>query len=75
MAGACVARGRGQRVWRERRPLQRTVRILLEYILVLIEITIHVFYQCTSSQNKFELINFTVLHALKSVRISLPIRK
>ena len=29
--GACVARGRA---WQERRPLQRTVRILLECILV-----------------------------------------
>ena len=44
--GACMAGGvhcRGQRAWQERPPLQRTVRILLECILVLIEI-IHVFF-------------------------------
>ena len=32
--GACVAE-KGRHAWPERRPLQRTVRILLEYILVL----------------------------------------
>ena len=37
--GACMAGGvhcRGQRAWQERPPLQRTVRIILECILVLI---------------------------------------
>ena len=33
--GACMARG--GHVWQERRSLQRTVRILFEYILVFIE--------------------------------------
>ena len=38
MAGACVVGG--GRAWQERRPLQRTVRILLECIVV-VEISVH----------------------------------
>ena len=34
--GGCMWRGEGRHAWQERWPLQRTVRILLEYILVLI---------------------------------------
>ena len=36
--GACMA-GETGRAWQVRRPVQRTVHILLEYILVSIELT------------------------------------
>ena len=52
--GVCVAGGhawqkRGGRAWKERRLLQRTIRILLEYILVsfLSKISVHTSWEVT----------------------------
>ena len=43
--GVCVARGGGG-AWQERRPLQRTVGTLLEYILVSLYIDGTIFFPC-----------------------------
>ena len=43
VAGGVHGRGHGGHAWHERRPLQRTVRILLECILVLVMLSCKVF--------------------------------